>query len=217
MCPREGGDPAWAPAFAGELGSARRHFVEPRPAVRSGTRRHPFPPQPVIPAKAGISPIGSQHSPTGIPQLPLGRRVARGRCRVGVPKTDTDTDTDTGSDTDTYSTNNYQRGGYRQDNPVTASPGTAAHRFGPSRGLSYTPPICQRRIMIEAFLPHRGAERRRPDLSADRATPAAAPATQNTRTSERNDAASQPPRRPRATPQKMLHQRLHRLHIALPA
>ena len=110
----------------------------------------------------------------------------------------------------------YQREGIAKT-ILSGSPGTAARRFSPSRRLCYITPICQRRIMIEAFLPHRSVERRRPDLSADRARPEAAPATQNTRTSERNHAASKPPRRPRETPQKMLRERLHFLYFTFPA
>ena len=94
---------------------------------------------------------------------------------------------------------------------------TAARRFSPSRRLSYITPICQRRIMIQAVLPHRGVERRRPDLSADRATPEAAPINQNDRTSQRNHDASKPPRRPRETPQKMLRERLYFLYFTFSA
>ena len=96
-------------------------------------------------------------------------------------------------------------------------PGTASRRRSPSRRLSYITPICQRRIMIQALLPHRSVERRRPDLGASRATPEATPTNQNIRASDRHHAACQPPGRSCKTPHKSLHQRLHVPHFAFPA
>ena len=232
MYPREGGDPVWAPAFAGEQGGLSCHFVEARPAVRSRThrhsqrdtpeRRHPFPPLSRHPSESWdlpdwVTTLANRNTPAS-----AGATSGVSSTPVEVPKTGKDTDTDTSSDSDTSSvtdtgsdtheqaTNNYTRGGIARQS-CHGKP----RRFRPSHRLSYITPICQRRIMIEAFLPHRSVERRRPDLSADRATPEATPTNQNNRTSERNYAASQPPRRPRATPQKMLRERPYIPHFTL--